>query len=73
MPAIVAALLEGKRKLSREKVRQGLLAGTAIGYLCKHNATLSGHGDERSRFGCQPRPLQRSIHREERRTRSSRK
>ena len=29
-------------KLSKEKIREGLLAGAAIGYLCKHNATLSG-------------------------------
>jgi L-serine dehydratase len=31
-----------------EKVREGLLAGAAIGYLCKHNATLSG-----AEGGCQ--------------------
>jgi L-serine dehydratase len=73
MPAVVYALVEGKRKLPREMVRQGLLAGAAIGYLCKRDATLSGQGGERSRFGCQPRPLPRSNHREERRKRSSRK
>jgi L-serine dehydratase len=41
MPAIVYALTETKRKLPQDKVRQGLLGGAAIGYLCKHNATLS--------------------------------
>jgi L-serine dehydratase len=48
MPAILYALVEGKRKVSKEKMRQGLLAGAAIGYLCKHNATLSG-----AEGGCQ--------------------
>jgi L-serine dehydratase len=48
IPAIVYALGEGGRKLSREKLREGLLAAAAIGYLCKHNATLSG-----AEGGCQ--------------------
>ena len=48
MPAIVYALSESKRKLPKEKAREGLLAGAAIGYLCKHNATLSG-----AEGGCQ--------------------
>jgi L-serine dehydratase len=48
MPAIVYALTESKRKLTKEKAREGLLAGAAIGYLCKHNATLSG-----AEGGCQ--------------------
>ena len=48
MPAIVYALTESKRKLPMDKVREGLLAGAAIGYLCKHNATLSG-----AEGGCQ--------------------
>jgi L-serine dehydratase len=48
MPAIVYALVESKRKLPMEKVREGLLAGAGIGYLCKHNATLSG-----AEGGCQ--------------------
>jgi L-serine dehydratase len=48
MPAIVYALVNSKRKLPMDKVREGLLAGAAIGYLCKHNATLSGAED-----GCQ--------------------
>ena len=48
MPAIVYGLTQTKRALPQEKVRQGLLAGAAIGYLCKHNATLSGaEGDRR--------------------------
>jgi L-serine dehydratase len=48
MPAIVYALTETKRKLPQEKIRQGLLGGAAVGYLCKHNATLSG-----AEGGCQ--------------------
>lgn len=48
MPAIVYAMTESKRKLSGAKAREGLLAGAAIGYLCKHNATLSG-----AEGGCQ--------------------
>ena len=48
MPAIVYALVESKRKLPMEKIRNGLLAGAAIGYLCKHNATLAG-----AEGGCQ--------------------
>jgi L-serine dehydratase len=48
MPAIVYALLESKRKVPKEKIREGLLAGVAIGYLCKHNATLAA-----AEGGCQ--------------------
>jgi L-serine dehydratase len=48
MPAVVYALVESKRKTPMDKIRQGLLAGAAIGYLCKHNATLSG-----AEGGCQ--------------------
>ena len=48
IPALVYALGEGGRKLPQEKIRQGLLAGAAIGYLGKHNATLSG-----AEGGCQ--------------------
>jgi L-serine dehydratase len=48
MPAIVYALVNSKRKLPMDKVRDGLLAGAAIGYLCKHNATLAG-----AEGGCQ--------------------
>ena len=48
MPAILYALMESKRKTPKEKIREGLMAGAAIGYLCKHNATLSG-----AEGGCQ--------------------
>ena len=48
LPAIVYALGEGGRKLPQEKIRAGMLAAAAIGYLCKHNATLAG-----AEGGCQ--------------------
>ena len=48
MPAIVYALGEGGRKLPADKLRNGFLAAAAVGYLCKHNATLSG-----AEGGCQ--------------------
>ena len=48
LPALVYALGEGGRGLPKEKIRNGLLAGAAIGYLCKHNATLAG-----AEGGCQ--------------------
>lgn len=48
IPAIVYALGEGGRGLPKEKIREGLMAAAAIGYLCKHNATLSG-----AEGGCQ--------------------
>ena len=48
LPAIVYALGEGGRKLPKDKIRSGFLAAGAIGYLCKHNATLSG-----AEGGCQ--------------------
>jgi L-serine dehydratase len=48
LPALVHALGEGGRALPKEKIRNGLLAGAAIGYLCKHNATLAG-----AEGGCQ--------------------
>ena len=48
IPAVVFALGEGGRKLPQEKIRQGLLAAAAVGYLCKHNATLAG-----AEGGCQ--------------------
>jgi L-serine dehydratase len=48
MPAIVFGLVEGKRKVPAEQIRRGLLTGAAVGYLCKHNATLSG-----AEGGCQ--------------------
>jgi L-serine dehydratase len=48
LPALVYGLGEGGRKLSQDKIRQGMLAAAAIGYLCKHNATLSA-----AEGGCQ--------------------
>jgi L-serine dehydratase len=48
IPALVYALGEGGRKLPQEKIRAGMLAAAVIGYLGKHNATLSG-----AEGGCQ--------------------
>jgi L-serine dehydratase len=48
LPALVYALGEGARKLPQQKIREGMLAAAAIGYLCKHNATLSA-----AEGGCQ--------------------
>jgi len=47
---IIPAVLKSLRDLniSREKIHEGFLAAAAIGYLCKHNATLSG-----AEGGCQ--------------------
>ena len=46
VPAVVKSLHD--LKLPQEKIREGFLAAAAIGYLCKHNATLSG-----AEGGCQ--------------------
>jgi L-serine dehydratase len=48
IPALVFVLGEGGRNLPQAKIRDGLLAGAVIGYLCKHNATLAG-----AEGGCQ--------------------
>src|SRR6185437_13793000 len=48
LPELVYALGEGGRQLPQEKLRNGFLAAAAVGYLCKHNATLSG-----AEGGCQ--------------------
>jgi len=49
MPALVYVVGEGgRRKLTQEKVRAGMLAAAVVGYLCKHNATLAG-----AEGGCQ--------------------
>ena len=48
LPAVAYAVGEGGRKLPQDKLRSGFLAAAAIGYLCKHNATLSG-----AEGGCQ--------------------
>ncbi len=47
MPALVYGLSE-IRKVDRQKLRDGMLAAAAIGYLCKHHATLSA-----AEGGCQ--------------------
>ncbi len=48
MPALVYALGEGGRKLPPANIRDGMLAAAAVGYLCKHHATLSA-----AEGGCQ--------------------
>jgi L-serine dehydratase len=48
LPALVYGLGEGGRNLPQQKIREGMLAAAAIGYLCKHNATLAG-----AEGGCQ--------------------
>jgi L-serine dehydratase len=48
MPAVVYSLGPDGAKLSDEKIREGLLAALVVGYLCKHNATLSA-----AEGGCQ--------------------
>jgi L-serine dehydratase len=48
IPALVYVLGEGGRKLPKEKISDGLMAAAVMGYLCKHNATLSG-----AEGGCQ--------------------
>lgn len=46
IPAVVKSLRD--IKTPQQKIRDGFLAAAAIGYLCKHNATLSG-----AEGGCQ--------------------
>jgi len=46
IPAVVKSLQDVK--VPQQKIRDGFLAAAAIGYLCKHNATLSG-----AEGGCQ--------------------
>jgi L-serine dehydratase len=48
MPAVLYSLSEGDRKVSQQKIRDGLLAAAVVGYLGKHNATLAG-----AEGGCQ--------------------
>ena len=48
LPAIVYALGAGGRNLPKEKIRDGMIAAAAVGYLCKHHATLSA-----AEGGCQ--------------------
>jgi L-serine dehydratase len=47
MPSLVYALTEA-RKVPLQKIRDGMLAAAAVGYLCKHHATLSA-----AEGGCQ--------------------
>ncbi len=46
LPAVLRSLRD--LKIPAQKIREGFLAAAAIGYLCKHNATLSG-----AEGGCQ--------------------
>ncbi len=48
LPSVVYSLGEGGRNLPQQKLREGMLAAAVIGYLCKHNATLSA-----AEGGCQ--------------------
>jgi L-serine dehydratase len=48
LPAVVYSLGKDGANLSDEKIRNGLLAAALVGYLCKHNATLSA-----AEGGCQ--------------------
>jgi L-serine dehydratase len=48
LPAVVYSLGPEGAKLSDQKIRDGLLAAALVGYLCKHNATLSA-----AEGGCQ--------------------
>jgi L-serine dehydratase len=48
IPAVVYSLGPEGAKLPDDKIRNGLLAGAVIGYLCKHNATLAA-----AEGGCQ--------------------
>ena len=48
MPAIIYSLGPEGAKKSDQKLREALLAGAIVGYLCKHNATLSA-----AEGGCQ--------------------
>jgi L-serine dehydratase len=42
VPELITAVVVSAVMPVLGKVREGLLAGAAIGYLCNHNATLSG-------------------------------
>jgi L-serine dehydratase len=48
VPAIIHSLGPGMAGKSDQKLREALLAGAIVGYLCKHNATLSA-----AEGGCQ--------------------
>ncbi len=48
MPAVIYSLDAEGAKMSDQKLREALLAGAIVGYLCKHNATLAA-----AEGGCQ--------------------
>lgn len=48
MPAVIYSLDSEGAKMPDQKLREALLAGAIVGYLCKHNATLSA-----AEGGCQ--------------------
>ncbi len=48
LPAVIYSLGPEGAKLSKDKLREALLAAAVVGYLCKHNATLSA-----AEGGCQ--------------------
>jgi L-serine dehydratase len=48
LPAVIYSLGPEGAKLSKDKQREALLAAAVVGYLCKHNATLSA-----AEGGCQ--------------------
>lgn len=48
LPAVIYSLGPAGAKMSKDKLREALLAALVIGYLCKHNATLSA-----AEGGCQ--------------------
>lgn len=48
MPAVLYSLDAAGAKVSDQKLREGLLAGAVVGYLCKHHATLAA-----AEGGCQ--------------------
>ena len=48
LPAVIHSLGAGGAKLPKEKLREGLLAASTVGYLCKHHATLAA-----AEGGCQ--------------------
>ncbi|WP_319762050.1 L-serine ammonia-lyase [Maridesulfovibrio sp.] len=47
IPAVVYAL-EEELKISREKIREGMLVAAALGFIAKHNASIAG-----AEVGCQ--------------------
>ncbi|MGE4290585.1 MAG: L-serine ammonia-lyase [Desulfovibrio sp.] len=47
LPAVIKVMLDGF-KLPRMAVRRGLMAAAAVGFLCKHNASIAG-----AEVGCQ--------------------